>query len=270
MMIKRILKKIKRQFQSQREKFKEQLLSNNLIINVENKNNDYYAKLKDCSILIRDFKHSDYSVFCQIFNKKEYEILINIYHLNILNFEKTIIIDAGANVGYTSIFFLNKLDNAKIFGIEPSKTNMEMYKKNIILNDYSENVIFYENALCGVVNKKFNIDRSFRDGLDWGLFTQEDEFGLIRGITLNQIIFENKLNYISILKIDIEGAERFIFKEDGDLEFLNITKIIALEIHDEFNIRNTINEILYKRNFVLIESGELTIGININLLNKFK
>ena len=270
MMIKIILKKIKRKFQSKREKFKEQLLSNNLIINVENKNNDYYVKLKDCSILIRDFKHSDYSVFYQIFNKKEYEILLSIYHLNMLNFEKTIIIDAGANVGYTSIFFLNKLDNPQIFGIEPSKANIEIYKKNIILNGYSENVIFYENALCGEVNKKFNIDSSFRDGLDWGLFTQEDEFGLIRGITLNQIIFENKLNYISILKIDIEGSERFIFKEDGDLEFLNITKIIALEIHDEFSIRNTINEILYKRNFVLIESGELTIGININLLNKFK
>jgi hypothetical protein len=40
--------------------------------------------------------------------------------------------------------------------------------------------------------------------------------------------------------------------------------MVALEIHDEFNIRNSIENILVENNFLLFNSGELTIGINKN------
>ena len=68
------------------------------------------------------------------------------------------------------------------------------------------------------------------------------------------------------MKIDIEGAERFIFDNNNDLSFLKKTKIIAIEIHDEYNIREEIISILKENQFLLLESGELTIGINKSLL----
>ena len=77
---------------------------------------------------------------------------------------------------------------------------------------------------------------------------------------------KNNLKSITLLKIDIEGAERFIFDDNVDLSFLSITKVIAIEIHDEFQIREKIYSILKKNNFHLFESGELTIGINTKLL----
>ena len=116
--------------------------------------------------------------------------------------------------------------------------------------------------MCEVKDKTFEITRDFRDGRDWSIATKETEDGAIKGITVSEIIEENKLEYITLLKIDIEGAERFILREGADLTFLKLTQIIALEIHDEFNIRDGIYELLINNNFFLLESGELTIGIN--------
>ncbi len=216
------------------------------------------------NIFVRDFKYSDYQVFKQIFIQKEYDVVLKMFSLNKFKNEKPIIIDAGANVGYTSFFFLSNLNNAKIFAVEPSVENCEMIKKNI--SGFSKNVKIYQNALSEKENTSFNLDRGFRDGKDWSITTEEVRNGIVKGISINEIITENSLEYISLLKIDIEGAERFIFKVENDLPFLKITQIIAIEIHDEYKIRATINEILIKNNFFIFESGELTIGINKDFL----
>ena len=65
-----------------------------------------------------------------------------------------------------------------------------------------------------------------------------------------------------MLKIDIEGAERFIFDESVNLDYLDKIKIIVIEIHDEFDIREDIYKVLKNNNYLLIESGELTTAIN--------
>ena len=41
-----------------------------------------------------------------------------------------IIVDAGANIGMTSVFYANKFPGAKIIAIEPEEANFEMLKKN--------------------------------------------------------------------------------------------------------------------------------------------
>lgn len=45
-------------------------------------------------------------------------------------------------------------------------------------------------------------------------------------------------------------------------------RVVALEIHDEFNCRTNIQNILTKYGFDYTNSGELTIGINKNLISK--
>ena len=54
----------------------------------------------------------------------------------------------------------------------------------------------------------------------------------------------------------------------SDISFLAITKCIAIEIHDEFNCREAICKILKNYGFSLFNSGELTIGVNQNWINK--
>jgi FkbM family methyltransferase len=131
-------------------------------------------------------------------------------------------------------------------------------------NIQNSNVKLYERALSEKENMRYSVERNFRDKKDWSITTKSDVTGAVIGISVSEIIKDNGLKYISLLKIDIEGAERFIFNMENDLSYLKITQIVALEIHDEFNIRSSIENILIENNFLLFNSGELTIGINKN------
>ena len=57
------------------------------------------------------------------------------------------IFDIGANIGYYTLFFLKKIKNGRILAIEPSIENLELCKKNILLNNISYNNIDF---LCAV------------------------------------------------------------------------------------------------------------------------
>jgi len=77
-----------------------------------------------------------------------------------------------------------------------------------------------------------------------------------------------KWTHIDILKIDIEGAERFVFANKESAEkFLPLVKFIVLEIHDEYNIRDSTCSLLAKFNFSFFESGEFTIAVNNTLIS---
>ena len=84
---------------------------------------------------------------------------------------------------------------------------------------------------------------------------------------MEEIIYENKLEIIDILKIDIEGGERFLFDDRKSFSFLDKTRILVIEIHDEFNIRPRIYRILKDKNFMLLENGELSIAFNKNFFD---
>jgi FkbM family methyltransferase len=222
-------------------------------------NNFFVIKfLNDKIAYVRDFNFSDIDVFLQIFKYKEYQVILDIFNLNYQKSRKMNIIDAGSNVGYTSLFFSFFLENYSIHSIEPSKENFEMCQKNF----EDENIYLHNNALAEKSNMKYNIERDFRDKKDWSITTKNSKNGEIDGITVQEIISNNKLEYISLLKIDIEGAERFILNEHNNLNYLHITEIIAIEIHDEFNIRKSIEDLLVNKNFFLFNAGELTIGLN--------
>ena len=76
-----------------------------------------------------------------------------------------------------------------------------------------------------------------------------------------------KIGVVDLLKIDIEGAERFIFEDDALVAaFLGRTRFIVIEIHDEFNVRERICRCLAVNGFEYFDVGELTIGENRNLV----
>ncbi|MFA9189972.1 FkbM family methyltransferase [Flavobacterium sp. FZUC8N2.13] len=246
-----------------------QIFINNLKVNNHIKSFEKEGKLytfilqNNQKIYCRDQNHSDYSVFNQVFSFEEYSTVSSVLNLNKeFDFKESVLIDAGANVGFATIYLSQKKIFDKIFCIEPSKSNFEILKKNVSSLDTTINLTLLENALSAKENESFYIENHFRDGKDWSLTTTQRENGEVKGITINEIIKKHQLEEITLLKIDIEGAERFIFDESENLAFLDKTKVIVVEIHDEFNIRQDIYQVLKNNNFLLIESGELTIAIN--------
>ena len=219
-------------------------------------------------MLIRDFTHSDFDVYRHVFIQEEYKIILEFLTLNPLFAgldKKCHLIDAGSNVGYTSIYFSKFIPDIEICAIEPSTSNFEQLQKNFVLNKVIGSQ--YNKGLVGQRSQKLTLNKDFRDGKDHAFSTEIDFEGNIEGITIGEILEINGWEYITLLKIDIEGAERYVLDEQHDLDYLSKTLIIAVEIHDEYPIREQIYKTLRDFGFVIFNQGELTIGINKNFLN---
>lgn len=201
---------------------------------------------------------SDVDVYWQIFIKKEYQTVIDSSALN--NIEIKTIIDAGGNIGLTTLQFLKHFPEANVFVFEPDIGNYNQLIKNT--KHCSERISVVQKAVWSEDTTLYLHD-SFRDSREWARnVSTERTTTAVPGVCLNSIIRDYKIESIDILKMDIEGGEADIFKPGSDLSFLSRTKIIAMEIHDEFDCREAINRILFEHGFVLYTSGELTVGIN--------
>ena len=67
---------------------------------------------------------SDLQVFDQIFVECEYRCLDDLTQVEL-------IIDCGANVGYSSAYFLSRFPNSRIVAVEPDPENFEMLSRNL-------------------------------------------------------------------------------------------------------------------------------------------
>jgi FkbM family methyltransferase len=168
---------------------------------------------------------SDVPTFEQIFIRQD-------YNFDVKKTPKTII-DAGANIGLASLYFSNKFPNSNIIAIEPEESNFELLKRNIA--PYA-NITPIRGALWHE-NKRINLVDP--DLGKWAFMTQaqdSDEEGLgeilheVEGMTVDTIMKEQGIEQIDILKIDIEGAEREVFRDPSS--WLRKVDTLIVELHE--------------------------------------
>ena len=208
---------------------------------------------------------SDLFVYDQIFIDKEYRKIIDLFKHQ--NQKPLVILDCGSNVGYVSLFFNLYSKGGQFFCVEPDRGNCKQIAKNLKINKI-ENFKIYQKALWSSKTSLY-LNTAFRDGLDWSFNITKDETGtMVESISIQDIIQENSIKCIDILKIDIEGSEKEIFEREGaNFEWLNITKVVVIEIHDELANRNIILSVFDRFGFDILNEGELTYAVNKNLLN---
>lgn len=235
-------------------------------------NKDFILKMKEFSIdatlanrtwlfsfpekvYCRPFPSSDFSVFLQVFYHQQYQQIVSLAKLNSISLHN--VIDLGANVGYTSIYLHKNFKDAQIYAIEPDDQNYIQLLKN------TEQFKAIHPLKLAIWGHETVVELSQSAAEDWGKSFKENPQNQqgIKAITLSSLMQQMQLETIDLLKMDIEGAEDGIFK--GDLSFLSLTKMIALEIHDEQTDRNMIQSILVFHGFLIWDYGELTIGINL-------
>jgi FkbM family methyltransferase len=202
---------------------------------------------------------TDIYVFKQIFIDFQYNIE--------LNYIPEIIIDCGANIGLTSIFFSNKFPDSKIYAIEPEKNNFDLLVKNT--SEY-ENIVCSNNAIFNETNILLNVENV---GLgEWGYITNSTKVKnndlrrnmKVYSISVSEIMNKYKLETIDLLKIDVEGSEKELFESNYDF-WLPRTKCIVIELHDNLkkgcskSFFNAIN----KYDFSLSLSNEILVLKNL-------
>lgn len=227
---------------------------------------EYISNYPDFGVTIKLRKRpsSDLNVFAQIYQYDEYTPLVAVYKKNFPGDLSLNIIDAGCNIGLTSVYLSKAFPKSNFIIIEPDSSNFESIGYNFEVNDITNSVKIKGGLWSKNTNLKLISD--FRDQKDWSYRVEEtNEKTDLKAYSIAYLMKEYNFEVIDILKIDIEGSEKELFS-NGDVSFLEKTKCIAIEIHDEFDCREMIYAILEKYNFEYFETGDLTIGINQNMI----
>lgn len=178
-------------------------------------------------VYLRTFK-GDIDIFYEIFWKETYKD-----HLSFLIKNPEIIIDLGAHIGMTSIYLSLKYPNAKIYSIEASKENFKILKAN---------TKSFANITC------LNAAAHFEDGtLNFGgdelSYNQKiTETGIpTKALSIQNMMKTYDIKNISLLKIDIEGAEKELLSTNN--MWLKQVDNIVIEIHPPYHVENLKNDI---------------------------
>ncbi len=163
---------------------------------------------------------TDLPVFRQVFMDLEYS-----YSYKTKNV--TTIVDVGANIGMFTRFIRERYPNSNIFCIEPEPSNFEQLKINVKEDDKT----FLINKAIWTDNLGVNMAIDDKYG-EWGarVSSTKNELTKVGSITMNDLVKDYNLKNIDILKIDVEGAEKFIFEKN--LSWMNKVNTLIIELHD--------------------------------------
>ena len=158
------------------------------------------------------------------------------------NNRKMLILDIGANIGASSIYFLKQFPDAELVAIEASHRNYQILQKNlkkfknkIILN----NAISYEDEVFLKESSHSNADRLLNSNELKENPQFKENLKSVKKISCHDIDGVLRESFFGILKIDIEGAEEVFFDEYESIA--SKFQIIQVEVHDWMNLKETAN-----------------------------
>jgi FkbM family methyltransferase len=194
---------------------------------------------------------SDIDVFKQIFASREYRCLDDVPSAEL-------IVDCGANVGFASAYFLTKYPSAKLIAVEPDPANVAMLKTN--LAPYGDR---WQAINSGVWSKNVGLVISevpFGDGREWARTvreTREGETPTMTAVDIGTILAQSGHQRISILKVDIEGAETMVFGSNYE-GWIDKVDNLVIELHGE-ECHNAFMKAIAPVGFQVTRCDELTV-----------
>jgi len=153
------------------------------------------------------------------------------YHLPPVKLQDdAIILDLGTNVGYTMLHFANLYPKSRLYGVEMDIGNFMQAKKNLKRLGNQCNLI---HAAVWSDDGRIKYDTQEEE---WGFKVnyedpkkEKSSFNEVPSKTLDTIFEEFNLKRVDYLKMDIEGAEKFVLERLGN--WINIVKSMKIEIH---------------------------------------
>jgi FkbM family methyltransferase len=203
-------------------------------------------------------RSSDMDVFKQIFVEDEYACMRGLT-------APRLIFDLGANVGYSSAYFLNVFPTASLVAVEPDPANFDVCRAN--LAPYSGRV----QVICGAVwgrRSQLALSRgTFGDGREWASevveTTEKSGLETVQGWDVPSLLELAGQEKIDLLKVDIEGSEISVFGPESS-SWLPRVRNICIELHGP-KCDEVFFHALEDYDYELGHSGELTICSNLRL-----
>jgi len=143
----------------------------------------------------------------------------------ILNPENKIVIDIGANIGDSPIYFaLNKAN--RVIALEPYPSTFDLAVQNIKVNNLNDKITIL-NSGYGKASEIVKVDTKRRDTMGT-ILVSSNEGKEVKLYSLEMLIREFDIKE-AVLKMDCEGCEYNLLNEDDGV--LKKFKRIVLEFH---------------------------------------
>ena len=241
------------------------ILAKNYILNLDNKFDNLTIKNHKDGFLVGFL---DLGMYVE--SLEEFHILNEVFvnnDYNYLNKDASILIDIGANIGTTSLFFSRFDYIEKIYAFEPLKDTFEQAQYNFALNDKICKVAWIKNIGLGRDNRQetflFNRQVKGNTGVRGNLSpsysdTQNSEKRTVQicdASTEIKKVLKEVDNKKIIIKMDCEGAEYEILENLSASKVINKIDVLLLEWHDKGAA--SIENILSQHNF---DSFSISLG----------
>jgi FkbM family methyltransferase len=194
---------------------------------------------------------SDIDVFRQIYVIRAYRCLDEIR-------DAGLIIDCGANVGYSSAYFLSSFPKSYLIAIEPDPKNFSLLEIN--LAPYKNRYRTINSAVWSHPVGLLLSEVPFRDGREWARTVREARNGekpTMTAIDIGTLLKASGYDRISILKIDIEGAESIVFSSNYETWIGKVDNLV-IELHNE-ECRSIFMKAISNVNFRVSECDDLIV-----------
>ena len=153
---------------------------------------------------IKSFAFNNYKVFY----KRPYELiktyeelfLDEIYRFQTNN-EKPVIIDCGANIGLSSLYFKSIYPNAILHAFEPDAALFDLLEKNAQVNGFTDT--YLHQAAVWIENTNLSFSNKGSEASHIDLSNQSSH--QVKAIRLAD--FLGQFDHIDFLKMDFEGGE---------------------------------------------------------------
>lgn len=138
------------------------------------------------------------------------------------------IVDAGANVGYSSTWFHHMFPRARVIALEPQSGNFDLLSRNCApfkaIEPLKKGLWSRSSPLVVLPAEK---------GEEWGTQVVEctGENWDVDGISVLDLKAQCRLPKIDVFKIDIEGSELQVFGDPDVHRWLDGVKILCMELH---------------------------------------
>ena len=206
---------------------------------------------------------SDMAVLDQIFHTEEFNIstapqfawVRASYDKMLAQGETPLIVDCGANIGLSALYFAHHLPKAKIIGIEPAHDNVELARKN------TNHIPLIEIIEAAVHDKATRLEMVDPAAEKYAYRVHEvakPTSTAIEAVTIDGLMKREGATRNLIVKVDIEGAEAALFR--SNIGWLDHTDLVIVETHDWLfpgqGTSRSLFAALAGRNFEVIHKGE--------------
>jgi len=142
--------------------------------------------------------------------------------------EKPLILDCGGNIGLSAVWFAHQFPEAQLVVLEPDPANLAVLRQNVA--PFEDRVTIIEG---GVWSRRAKL-RVVNPEAGSAAFQLEecgdDDKGSVQGYGVADILASVGADTLLIAKMDIEGAQRYVFRENT--EWLARTDLVILELDD--------------------------------------